>query len=269
MPASPNRLLEISIPFLQGHQRANSARYLWDNSDRGDDQFVILQRTISGRGVFCHAGETLDVPPGYAFLAVVPEPSRYFFPAGAGEPWVFSWLNFYGALALELCCDLRRRHGPVLPLPLRSPAGTVWQSLFARLEKRALADPHDAAIATFTFLLEWDRQLGHPHVGKSDPVETVKTICHTRFRESLGIKELAAETGLSREHLTRIFVQSQGVGPAGYLRRLRTQSAREMLKDGRYTRNEIALRCGFPSGRALNRALATTRTTRRSAKTRA
>jgi len=252
---SAGSLLTLSIPFAKKLQRVNSPRYFWDNNLRRDGQFVILQRTLSGQGIFHWEGSDHEVPAGHAFLAIIPEPSCYLFPVGAGEPWTFSWLNLYGPLAIMLCRELRRLHGPVLPLPLRSPAGTALEAILARFEKRALTDPYDASIAGCTFLMEWARQLSQPQMRESDPIETAVKICRTRFRESLGIKELAAETGLSREHLTRLFMRRHGIAPATYLRSLRTDAAREMLDDGLFTLGEVALRCGFPSVRALNRAL--------------
>jgi len=104
--------------------------------------------------------------------------------------------------------------------------------------------------------MEWTRQLTHPTQTDHDPVKTAMAICQSRFREPLGTKELAAETGLSREHLSRLFSERTGVSPGSYLRQLRVNAARQMLKERNLLLKEIALRCGFPSVRSLQRALA-------------
>lgn len=253
MADGEGNLLEISAPFANRLQRVNSSRYFWDNHLRGEDQFVIIQHTLSGQGIFVWEGGTWSVPSGYAFLAVVSEESSYHYPDEATEPWTFSWINFYGPLAVLLGRELRRLHGPVLPLPERTAAGAALKSLIAKAEKRGVSDPHDTSLACYAFFMEWARQLNHPN--KADPVETVRRICQARYREPLGIKELAAETELSREHLTRLFTAQTGISPARYLRSLRVNSAREMLEDTTVSLKETALRCGFPSVRALNRAL--------------
>jgi len=255
MPESNDSVLWMSAPFGQVGQRVNSARYHWDSSQRGEDQYVILQRTISGEGVFTWEGRNWPVPPGHAFVALVPEQSAYHFPAAAAEPWEFSWINLYGALALMLFRELRRMHGPVLPLPRRTRAAALFEHLTAQAARRDTLEPHDASLACYTFAMEWARQL-KPSFRKADPVETITRICQSRFREPLGIKELAGETGLSREHLTRIFTEQTGISPARYLRDLRTQAAREMRETENLPLKEVALRCGFASPRALNRALA-------------
>lgn len=86
-------------------------------------------------------------------------------------------------------------------------------------------------------------------------MEAVARICRARFREPLGIKELAAHAGLSREHLTRIFTERTGISPARHLRQLRVAAAREMLDHSGMTLKETALRCGFPSAKSLQHAL--------------
>lgn len=257
MPGLENSLLRIAATFGCTRQRVSSSRYHWDSSQRGEAQYVILQRTISGEGVFTWEGRSWPVPAEHALISLVPEQSSYHYPASATEPWVFSWLNLYGPLAAMLFRDLRQMHGPVLPLPRRSQAAAAFEHLTAKAAKRDILEPHEASLECYAFLMEWARQLKEPSNKKTDPVETITRICQSRFREPLSIKELAMETGLSREHLTRVFTERTGISPARYLRGLRVQSAREMLDNGgTISLKETALRCGFPSSRALNRALA-------------
>lgn len=265
MPQTPPEFPGISLPFGIREESITSPRYQWNNADRGDWQFVIIQRTISGCGSFFWEGRTFSVPAGHAFVATVPEASSYHFPPNEKSTWRFSWLNFYGPLAVRLCQDLRRQFGPVLPLPRRSPAGSAFDALVAQGERRSPADPYDTSLACFSFLVEWARQLGRPSENNPDPVETAMRICRARFREPLGVKELAGETGISREHFTRLFTERTGLSPALYLRYLRADAARQMLQGGLVPLKEVALRCGFPSPRALSRALEARKSARRRA----
>jgi AraC family transcriptional regulator of arabinose operon len=248
--------LHISLPFGCEEQRVQSPRYHWNNRERPGDQFVIIQRTLSGSGVFVWEGRTFPVPENHAFIATIPEDSSYFYPPDSRTPWRLSWLNFYGPLAIALCRELRRQFGPVLPLPPRSPAGSAFAKLVRQGMSRAPADPHDTSLACYAFLMEWARQLGRTGDIGPDPVETAVRICRSRFREPLGVKELAAEAGVSREHFTRLFSQKTGLPPALFLRELRLDAAEAMMKNGGVALKEAALRCGFASPRALSRALA-------------
>jgi AraC-like DNA-binding protein len=245
----------ISLPFGTVREEAASARYSFDNRNRGPVPFVIIQRTLSGSGQFRWQGRMYPVPAGHAFLAVVPEPSAYAYPADATEPWVFSWLNFYGSVALALARSLRGLFGPVLALPDRTAAAAAFTSLCGLAERRTPGNAYSTAEACYGFLMEWARQLEDPRRAAQDPVETTLRLCRTRYREPLGIKELAAACGVTREHLTREFAARMGTGPATYLRSIRTEAARAMLKDPTNTPREVAMRCGFASPRALHRAL--------------
>ncbi|MEO6848375.1 MAG: helix-turn-helix domain-containing protein [Chthoniobacterales bacterium] len=232
-----------------------SPTYRSENDKRGDHPFVILQYTLSGRGRFEWEGRVWNVTPGKALISIVPERSTYYFPNDATEPWRFAWVNFYGTLAISLCRALRRQYGPVLELPQRSIAAAAFLELTAKAEKRLILDPCDTTLSGFTFLMEWKRQLDKPRVQDIDPVKMVIRICQARFREPLGVKELADQVGLSREHLTRIFKEHTGDSPACYLRTLRVKAARKMLRHSGITLKEVALRCGFPSAKAMKRIL--------------
>jgi AraC-like DNA-binding protein len=248
--------LTISLPYGALYERRLSPRYYWDNSLRGEDDFVIIQKTLSGTGSFTWEGRSWPVPEGHAFIALVPEHSSYGFPSEGRQAWTFSWLNFAGSLATQLCRDLRLHFGPTLPLPTKSTAGQTFEALIRQARGRAYSDPWDVSQRCYSFLIEWARQLAEPLASARDPAEMAARICQTRFRERIGVKELAWESGVSREHLTRLFTERHGVSPAQYLRRLRTEEARRMLTTLGLPLNEAALRCGFPSPRALSRALA-------------
>ncbi|HEX8371468.1 MAG TPA: helix-turn-helix domain-containing protein [Chthoniobacterales bacterium] len=249
----PDDFLWIAAPHGSTKEVVQSTRYRWENSQRGSDPFVIIQHTESGCGRFVWEGESWEVPAGHAFIALVPEASSYSSLEGASNPWEFGWINLYGDLAMSLCRALRAAYGPVLPLPLKSTPASLFQSLVAQAERRVVQDPSDVSTACFAFLMEWKRVLDRP-AGR-DPVETAKRICHTRYREPIGIKELALQTGLSREHLTRLFTEKVGSSPARYLRELRLEAVREFVATSSGTMKEAALRCGFPSAKALRRAL--------------
>jgi AraC-like DNA-binding protein len=258
MPSNPDALL-ISLPFAEKYDSAQSARYYWHSNQRGNEPFVIIQRTLTGSGVFEIGGKAWPVPPQSAFIAIIPENSIYYFPKEAEVPWSFSWINFYGALGVSLAREFRNTFGPVVPLPERTEAARRYHRL-ALPEDGKIPDPHQASAASYAFLMEWAGQLTRPMQQEGDPVETALKVCAQRFREPLGIKELASMTGLTREHFTRLFTARTGQSPARHLRDLRVAAAREMMQTRPSPHSnpdsEVALRCGFPSLRSLRAALA-------------
>jgi AraC-like DNA-binding protein len=239
--------LMIQVPYGEKSESVSSLDYFWDSEQRGRDAFVIIQRTISGRGLFRFEGATHEVAPGQAFIAIIPESSSYRYPEGGTEPWVFSWINFYGPLGLRLARDLRTQYGPVLPLPERSTAELAFRAL---LHGSRHEDFFTRSEAAYGFMVRWHQQLQRPRES-ADVIEAGARYCDTFFRLPLAVKELAAQGGMSREHFTRLFTQAKGISPAAYLRNRRIVAAEELLRETALPLAEIAVRCGFGSARML------------------
>ncbi len=252
---SPQNHILISTPYGCALETTQTPRYYWDNAQRGKDQFVIVQWTLEGEGMFEQEGVEHPVPPGNALIVISPEPTKYYYPKQGREPWRYRWLNFYGPLAILLFRELREAFGPVLPLPDASAAGMMAQKLAEVARARLPVDPYESSAAAYGFIMEWTRQLSRPAMEAADPVQVALALCAARFREPLGVKELAAQTGLSREHFTRVFTEATGKSPARHLRDLRVAAAQQMMRRPAVPLKEVALRCGFPSVRSLRQAL--------------
>ncbi|HEY8966017.1 MAG TPA: AraC family ligand binding domain-containing protein, partial [Candidatus Methylacidiphilales bacterium] len=205
-------------------ERRHTPRYSWDNGDRGSDSFVIFQYTAKGEGRFSFAGREHRVPAGHAFIAVVPEPSRYYFPEEGGPEWAFSWVNFYGDLALRLWGTLRDRVGPVVAL--RPEAARKLETLVSRTARsgpRAWRDHYEASGAAYAFYLDVLRDARPPQGSPSPSQPLARALAYLRghYQAPLRIKEVAALAGMSREHFTRLFFRQAGVSPASFLRGVR------------------------------------------------
>jgi len=132
MDSTPGSGIELSVPYLQRREVVSNSRYRWNCWDRGKNPYVILQWTLSGEGVFEGKKGRFRVPADHAFIAVVPEPSSYYYPQDQREPWVFSWLNFYGSMACGLFLKLQAEFGPVIPLSSRGAAAAALRRLLTK-----------------------------------------------------------------------------------------------------------------------------------------
>ncbi len=240
----------FAVQGVWREERVSSSRYRWNNAQRGSRPYVILQWTLSGEGAYEHAERTFRVPPGHAFVVLVPEPSFYSYPAQAREPWVFSWINLQGELAYDLFGRFQRRFGPVVPLSLRGAAAASWRRLLTLFDPPRDADRRQVSLHVYTLLLDWWRELSQPRRGE-EGIEWAIRFCREHFREAIAIKQLAQEAGLSREHFTRVFSDRMQETPAAFLRRLRLAEAVALLQETRLPLAEIARRSGFFSARHL------------------
>ena len=79
-------------------------------------------------------------------------------------------------------------------------------------------------------------------------------LIESRFRETPSLDELAARTGLSRSHLSRIFPISTGYSISSYIRGRRLTEAAKVLADGTPDILGVALDAGYGSHEAFTRA---------------
>lgn len=243
----------IEVPYGRGLETAQSPRYHWACWDRDRVPFVILQYTLAGAGWFESGGRRVEVPAGHAFVALVPERAAYGFPPGSRVAWSFCWLNFYGAPAIALWRSLRDRHGPVFAIPLQSAAGRHLRRLASRVDCGPPIDRFERASEGYVLWVECLRSLGEGSA--LDPLKDPEAFAVRHHRAAVAVKEMAAESGMSREHFSRRFRELHGVGPASWLRRWRVRAARRLLRDADLPLAEVAMRCGFGGTRQLARAL--------------
>lgn len=68
---------------------------------------------------------------------------------------------------------------------------------------------------------------------------------HTNLTRNLALGDIAQAAGLSPYHFSRLFKQSTGLGPHGYVMSVRVQRAKELLSDSERTIADVALDAGF------------------------
>jgi len=244
----------LSGLYAKPHEVVNSSRYQWNCFDRGKVPFVIFQYTLEGSGCFTLDGETHEVPAGSAFISLLPENGRYFYPPEKREPWIFCWLNFYGEWGLDLWARLRRQFGPVVHIPRQSAVEAELLGFARKVVERKFADRYEAGAEAYSFYINYWRELAQPRRTRADPVEEAVRICRHHYRDPVSVKELAAQSNLSREHFSRLFKERQGVSPAAFLREQRLRAAAQMLQYSPLPVKEVALRTGFYSARHLMKA---------------
>lgn len=245
--------LLIAAPFGRRGQIIQTSRYRFRGWERGGDEFVIVQRTRAGEGMYFSDGVERVVGPGQAFISIVPERSEYFYPPGNRGVWEVDWINFYGKQSLRLWEDFRASFGCVVEMP--GAIARAFEELIDGVSEGTDAARVGRSISSYAFLVEWAAALERTQVDDEDPIARAVRTCQTRFREPLGVKQLAAEAGMSREHFSRLFRAEVGESPGRLIRGYRIEAARELREQTDLPLKEIAMRCGFASWRQVARAM--------------
>jgi len=87
-----------------------------------------------------------------------------------------------------------------------------------------------------------------PHRGFAE----VRFYVSARFRERIRVEELAAVARMSVRNFQRRFSAENGTSPMQYVRQVRLEKARELLRRTGQSVTEIAAECGFPGASALS-----------------
>ncbi len=78
-------------------------------------------------------------------------------------------------------------------------------------------------------------------------IQRAKWRMDKQFSEPLTIAALAKEAGVSDVHFRKEFKHYYGVSPISYLKQVRIENAKQLLRSGYYTVTDVALECGFES----------------------
>jgi AraC family transcriptional regulator len=137
----------------------------------------------------------------------------------------------------------------MLLLTREAEAGGTSGRLYAESLSTALA----------TRLLFVGRSLEQPSGAKLSPLprrilQRVTDRMEAGLNADLTLAELAAESGYSRTHFTRMFKAATGQTPHRHLLELRLRKAQSMLVDPALSLTDIALACGFSSHAHLSTA---------------
>jgi AraC family transcriptional regulator len=186
-------------------------------------------------------GCALALRPGYASL----------IPPGVEIEYDF------GERAAHLCAHftLPPESRSSISVPLLQDCGDEFPRLYHALEEAAgwfPGNPLRAELRLWDILWQFadptppqDPPI-HPH---PVPVERARHIIELRLGEPLSVGALAAEVGLSHNHLTRLFHAAVGDTVIGYIRSRRVQRARHLLEHTTLPIKTIAAQVGMEDTR--------------------
>lgn len=144
-----------------------------------------------------------------------------------------------------------------------------WRGIEAQIElmRNEWADHTRAGClrlknAFFHFLVDLARTLEKSTPVRANTEEThsdsvlaeALRFCEEHFDQPLSVSKLAARAFLSPGHFSELFSRETGMPPAAYLRRIRLEKARAMLRETKKPVSEIAIKCGFKDSSQFSRA---------------
>lgn len=220
------------FPKARGHRRVRP---------HGCAETVVLL-CIAGRGTVTIAGE---VHPLTASTSIaIPAGAPHVYEASEEDPWTIWWLHVRGTDAAELTAQTLGRQSPVTRLRAMDRVVALFDELVTSLERRL--SPPQLLIASgvaWNLLTRIAADSILPSEGSA--LERAMRYLEARVDGNIQVSELAALVDMSPSHLSALFRQATGSGPAAFHTSLRMSHARNLLDTTSLSVREIAAAVGY------------------------
>jgi AraC-like DNA-binding protein len=237
-----------------GRERAVPGRHYWfDNRQRRPEHESVIQATLAGQILYRdEAGDRVS-RPGSLLLFGFGEASHYGQPQRLEQPYECQWLNLQGAGLREHLNVLRRRHGSVLDVGLRSPLLRQMDEILQMVQPARRTPTLIIAGAVHQFVLALLQHAQQALDESMTPARRAVEAMLQQPHQPWSLKALADQFGCSREHLTRTFRQQTGRSPAAYLNEQKLQRALRLITQTALPMQAIAQQCGYASVHTMAR----------------
>lgn len=172
--------------------------------------------------------------------------------------WEFLGLIFGGSTALSLLAAITQQHGRVLEM---DPKGVIFRRLMTLVRQRShtieisASDGMRLVTDVLTELLNAAEQATRDRARRFPAEEAADAIARD-VRRDWSVQALAQRVGVSREHLTRLFLRHYGVAPHRYVEQMRIREACHLLRTTDLGVKEISATMGFNTRATFLRSFA-------------
>lgn len=246
-PLFPARAFHLHSMLINcGHQSVSADAYSFDGMKRGRKEMFIWQYTLAGCGRLRVENKEYKIDQGKAMFLMVPEKHCYYFLPEDGY-WEFVFVTLNGAELIRLWRELRKITGPVVQISAGSQCVLKAAEIYRLCCDGKLDTPYIASAAAYDFTMCALQDLNKSAGGENRPefVARVADYCMEHVGEDITIQDLAAISGYSRYHFSRMFHKYQGTSPMAFIANLKMRLAVRLLQTEPLSIKEIAEKCGF------------------------
>jgi AraC-like DNA-binding protein len=248
---APSWWTPMTAYFGSIETRTDPSTYHWDGLKRlgrGDAPLFAFQLTMAGWGHFQLYGQPpRRVPPGTAFIAIMPSRHRYYLPADS-PGWTFGWISIYHPYLLDRMAKQVAATGPLVEVAADGPLAAIAERLMRGAIKKDFHDRFEVEQALFEFLIACEKcahRVRDSSGAGQQLLEAVRSRVVAGLPKALDVTALAAEHGMSRTHFSHFFRARTAMTPARFAAEVRIHQATRMLLETRAPLKQIALDCGF------------------------
>lgn len=212
--------------------------------------YHLVHYIVSGRGRFRCMGRDYELGPGEMFFIFPSE--LVYYESNDEDPWRYRWIGFRGEQADRLLAQLDiSPHRPTLHAASGRKVGALFHAAERTMQEGDSGCDLRAEGYLRLLLGEWSRsrmpvparkQSEHP---AQQHVEQAMRWLNLEYSKPISIEDMARSLGYHRTYLSKIFKQSTGLPPMGYLLKIRMERAKELLQE-QLTVEQVASSVGYP-----------------------
>lgn len=223
------------------------ARYHYRERPEGCDAHIVIY-CAEGSGWVELEGKTSPLREGQ--LAVIPAGMPHRYGASAEAPWSIYWFHLKGEQVAAHLQLYGLGGAPVsVPIGLQSRFLESFDRCYGLLADKPYSLPAQVHVSQTLGQLLGAIGLGSGgsarHRKREEDLERAIRYMNERLHSSVALADLAAHTGLSKQHLIYLFKQETGFPPVDYYLRLKMQKAGQLLSLTALSVKEIAAGVGF------------------------
>ncbi len=218
------------FPRAEGHLRRRP---------HGASETIVLV-CVGGAGVVVFGGDEYALSPGASIA--IPAGTPHEYRSSDRDPWTIWWMHVRGTDAAELTTPAGASR--LVRLRAADRVVALFDELVTLLERR-ISPAHLLAASGIAWNLLTRITVDSTLPAEGSPLERAMRYLETRIDGSIQVSDLAALVGLSPSHLSALFRQATGGGPAAFHTSLKMSRARALLDATNLSIAEIAASVGY------------------------
>ena len=209
----------------------------------------LFHYVISGKGLLLANEQEYTIEGGHGFLIAPGQVTTY--RADEQEPWEYTWIEFDGLRAHE-ALNLAGISGqnPVYS-PASTKAGQLLQEQMLFLVNHSQDSPMRQIGYGFLFLDQLvqssaSHQAQSPRRLRDFYMKEALSFIEQHYSEDISIEDISSFCGLNRSYFSKVFRDTMGESPQGFLLHYRMARAAQLLTESRLPISTISTMVSYP-----------------------
>ena len=249
-----NRIISTPSSFAKEHylyvQETGSLQSIEPHISKRDNLSSLLFFVVTqGSGSLTYQGKKHSIHTGDCiFINCLDE---YSHESSLHDPWVLSWVHFYGTEAIHIYKHYEENEGLFLFHPSDSSSFiNILKNLFTEQSEKSKfyeqkCHKYLTDIVTACYF-ESAATKNQKNATISEKILAIRAYLDDHFAENIDLDFLASHFFISKFHLSREFKKATGLTLGNYLNSRRINEAKQLLRFTKEPIGSIAVTCGIP-----------------------